>query len=169
MRLPASVWCSVGVLTVAIVGGNAHSKRQIPDSHGISFRSLPATPAAQAVVEDVEPRLIRLESGSGASVPDVESVVLLNPAEKTPALAGAIETRLRIRESPQISDYRAFDLSVSDNQDRANWVAAVEKWACGNSTGLTLYFPKWSVDRQLMSPITESGGLGIGLQYKATF
>ena len=169
MRFAASVWCSLGVLTVVLVGGIAHSKQQSHKLDGVVLPSLRTSPPTQAVVEGSEARLIRLEMDSNASVPEMGNVAASNPAEKAPALAGAIETQVRIRGNLPVSDSQAIDLAVSNIDDRANWIVAVEKWVCGKSTGLALYFPKWSVDRQLMSPIVESAGLGIGLQYRLTF
>ena len=169
MRLPASAWFSVGVLVVTIVGGIALSKQQSHKKYGVVLPSLRTSLPTQAVVEGDETRLIRLEISSGPSIPEVESIAESHLVEKAPALAAAIETRIRLRGNLQISDSQAIDLLVSREENRASWVAAIEKWACGTSTGLALYFPKWSIDRQLMSANTESGGMGIGLQYKATF
>lgn len=169
MRFPASAWCSVGVLTVVLVGGIAHSKQQSHKRDVVVLPGSPSSPPTQAVVKGSKARLIRLEMDSSESVPEMGSVAASNPAEKAPALAGAIETRVRIRGNLPVSVSQAIDLSVSHEEGRAGWMASVEKWASGNSTGLALYFPKWSVDRQLMSPIVENAGLGIGLQYRLTF
>jgi len=159
----------VGVLVVAIVGGIALSKQQSHKKDGVVLPSLRTSPPTRAVVDGGKTRLIRLEIGSSASVPEGEGVAASNSAEKAPTLTAAIETRIRLRGNLQISEFQAIDLLVSREENRASWVAAIEKWACGNSTGLALYFPKWSVDRHLMSANTESGGMGIGLQYKTTF